>query len=227
MNPNDPIAVRADYDRIAEDYARKIYGELQHKPLDRELLKRFALAVEGKGTTCDMGTGPGHVARYLRDAGADVFGLDLSPQMLEQARRLNPDIPFREGNMLALDLQDGSLAGITAFYAIANISGDALPQVFREMQRVMKPGGLLLLSFHIGDDVIRPQSLWNNPVSMEFYQQQPKQIRRLLTDAGFKVDEIIEREPTRPRWSTRAAGLTFSRVSRTIRPQTEDPAKLR
>jgi ubiquinone/menaquinone biosynthesis C-methylase UbiE len=195
MNPNDPTAVRTDYDRIAEDYARKIYGELQHKPFDRELLTCFATALQGRGAICDMGTGPGHVARYLRDAGAEVFGLDLSPGMVEQARRLNPDIPFRDGNMLALDLEDASLAGITAFYAIANIPADSLPIVFREMHRVLKPGGMLLLSIHIGDDVIRPQSLWNIPVSMEFYQQQPVRIRQLLTNAGFNVEDISERDP--------------------------------
>jgi len=198
MNPNDPISVRADYDRIAPDYARKIYSELQHKPFDRDLLTRFANAVRGHGKICDMGTGPGHVARYLRDAGADVFGLDLSPQMLEQARRLSPDISFREGNMLAVDLEDASLAGITAFYAIANIPAESLPIIFGEMQRVLKPGGMLLLSFHIGDDVIRPQSLWSNPVSMDFYQQQPTRIRQLLSEAGFTVDEILEREPYAP-----------------------------
>ena len=143
MNRNDPISVRADYDRIAADYASRIYGELEHKPFDRELLSRFAAALQGHGTICDMGTGPGHVARYLRDTGAHIFGLDLSPRMLEQARRLNPDIAFREGNMLALDLPNASLAGITAFYAIANISDESLPAVFREMHRVLQPGGML------------------------------------------------------------------------------------
>src|SRR3569833_2022559 len=121
MDLNDTISVRADYDRIAEDSARKIFGELQHKPFDRELLTRFAATVKGHGSSCDMGTGPGHVARFLRDAGAEVFGLDLSPNMIEQARRLSPDIVFREGNMHALDLEDESLTGITAFCAIANI----------------------------------------------------------------------------------------------------------
>jgi len=198
MNSNDPISVRYDYDRIAEDYARNIYRELQHKPIDRELLTRFAAAIQGHGPICDMGTGPGHVARFLRDTGADVFGLDFSPRMLELATRLNPDINFREGNMLALDLKDASLAGITAFYAIANIPADSLPTVFREMHRVLKPDGLLLLSFHIGNDVICPESLWNNPISMQFYQQQPERIRELLTGAGFNVEEITEREPYAP-----------------------------
>ena len=57
-------------------------------------------------------------------------GLDLSPRMLDQARKLNPDILFREGNMLSLDIPEGSLAGITAFYAIVNIPSESLQAVF-------------------------------------------------------------------------------------------------
>src|ERR1700684_2572366 len=116
MNEHATKLVRESYDRLAEEYARRIFNELEHKPLDRELLDRFAAEVMGQGEACDMGCGPGQVARYLRDAGAKVFGLDLSPRMLEQARQLNPDISFVEGNMLALDLPDGTIAGIAAFY---------------------------------------------------------------------------------------------------------------
>jgi len=98
---NDPItnSIRESYDRLAKEYTGRISDELQHKPLDRELLNRFAKRTQERGEVCDVGCGPGPVARYLRDAGASVFGLDLSPGMVEQARRLNPDIPFREGNI--------------------------------------------------------------------------------------------------------------------------------
>jgi trans-aconitate methyltransferase len=93
-----------------DEYARRIFNELQHKPLDRQLLNRFAAQVSGRGEVSDMGCGPGHVDRYLCDASTTVFGLDLSPRMVQQARLLNPDIPFREGNMVALDVHDGTLA---------------------------------------------------------------------------------------------------------------------
>ena len=195
MNANDPESVRQEYDRLAEDYARNIYSELQHKPLDCELLTRFAASVKGRGAICDMGCGPGHIARFLHDQGCNVFGLDLSPQMIAKARLLNPEIPFREGNMLALDLEDASLAGITAFYAIVNIPAATLPAVFGEMYRVLQPEGLLLLPFHIGDEAVRPLELWGNPIGMDFYRLQPEPIKLLLTDAGFVIDEVVERDP--------------------------------
>lgn len=194
---DDPTtnSIRESYDRLAEEYARRISDELQHKPLDRALLDRFAKQTRGQGDVCDMGCGPGHVARYLRHAGASVFGLDLSPAMLEQARKLNPDIPFREGNMMSLDIKDGTLAGIAGFYAIVNIPRQSLPLIFREMERVLRPGGLLLLAFHAGDEVLHEDELWGQKISMDFVFFQPSEIKVDLEAAGFAIEEIVEREP--------------------------------
>jgi SAM-dependent methyltransferase len=193
---NDPTSsIRESYDRVAEEYARRIFDELQHKPLDRQLLDRFAKQTQGRDQVCDMGCGPGHVARYLRDVGASVFGLDLSPGMLEQARKLNPDIPFREGNMISLDIPDGALAGVAAFYAIVNIPRPSLPVVFQEIHRVLKSNGLLLLAFHTGDEILHEEELWGQKISMDFLLLPPSEIKLNLEAAGFTIEEVVEREP--------------------------------
>jgi ubiquinone/menaquinone biosynthesis C-methylase UbiE len=198
MNLDPTISIRENYDRIADEYAAHLSAELHKKPLDQELLHRFASEVAGRGEVCDMGCGPGQVTRHLRDAGVTIFGLDLSPGMLEQARKLNPDIPFKEGNLLSLELEDRTLVGITAFYAIVNIEETSLPLVFREMQRVLQPGGLLLLSFHTGDQVHHVQEMWGKPVALTFFYFNPPAIRRYLEAAGFAVEQIIERGPYAP-----------------------------
>jgi ubiquinone/menaquinone biosynthesis C-methylase UbiE len=190
-----PNSVRESYDRIAEEYARRIADELQHKPLDRQLLDRFAAQVRPNGQVCDMGCGPGHVARYLNDAGVSVWGLDLSLGMVEQARKLNPGIRFHEGNMLSLDLPDGTLAGIAAFYSIVNIPKTSLPAVFAEMARVLETGGILFLAFHAGNEVLREEELWGYPISMDFFFFEPSEIRTLLESAGLVVEETVERDP--------------------------------
>jgi len=195
MNDHIIKPIRDSYDRLAAEYARRLFDELKHKPLDRELLDRFAARVRGRGEVCDMGCGPGHVARYLKDAGTAVLGLDLSPGMVEQARALNPDISFREGNMLALDLPDASWAGIAAFYAIVNLHRACLPTAFREMARVLQPNGLLLLAFHVGDEVLQENELWGQQISMEFFFFQPTEIVALLEAAGLGIEEVIQREP--------------------------------
>jgi SAM-dependent methyltransferase len=196
-NPGDGLtrSIRESYDRLADEYARRLFHELEHKPLDRELLNRFAAQVAGLGEVCDMGCGPGHVARYLRDAGAKVFGLDLSPRMLEQAQQLNADISFLQGNMTSLDLPAGSLAGIAAFYAIVNLPKESLRAVFQEMYRVLQSGGLLLLAFHSGDGRLHLDELWGLPVAMDFFFFEPIAIRQELESSGFVVEETVERGP--------------------------------
>src|SRR5208283_2073786 len=108
--------MQASYDRIADEYVRHTYDELRHKPLDRQLLDRFADDVRGAGPVCDLGCGPGQVARYLYDHGVAMCGKDLSTGMVERARKLNPGIEFHEGDMRSLDVPDGAWAGIAAFY---------------------------------------------------------------------------------------------------------------
>lgn len=160
--------MRESYDRVAAQYAEHYSNELLHKPFDRELLTRFAAEINDSGEVCDMGCGPGHVARYLQNAGlVSVSGVDLSPRMVEQAQMLNPGIAFRVGDMLDLPLEDLSLAGIVALYAIVNVPTDLLPTIFREMWRVLQPEGRLLLSFHIGDEVMHPDQFLGQPISME------------------------------------------------------------
>lgn len=196
MDDSKVDSVRASYDRLSDEYAQRLFDELRNKPLDQQLLERFADETTGK--VCDMGCGPGQVACSLHARGADVFGLDISPRMLEQARLLNPEIRFEEANMMALPLEDGSLAGIVAFYAIVNIPEPSLPVIFQEMERVLEPGGLLLLAFHTGEEIIEVREMWGRAVSLDFYFFRVEVIRRQMEAAGLVVEEVIERGPYAP-----------------------------
>ncbi|HLZ40077.1 MAG TPA: methyltransferase domain-containing protein [Candidatus Sulfotelmatobacter sp.] len=190
--------VQSSYDSVADEYARHIYDELRHKPFDRQLLDTFAHRVKGAGLTCDIGCGPGQVARYLHDHGVTACGVDLSPGMVERARQLNPGIEFAQGNMLSLDVPDEAWAGITAFYAIVNLPPDALVPAMREMHRVLRSDGLLLLSFHIGDETVHEDNLWGCKVSLDFYFFRTELVTNCLRSAGFVIEEIMEREPYSP-----------------------------
>lgn len=67
--------VRDGYDSAAEAYAEHLAAELDHKPLDRHLLNRFAEGARDRGLVADLGCGPGHVARYLHEHGVTVVGI--------------------------------------------------------------------------------------------------------------------------------------------------------
>lgn len=187
--------VQSTYDSIAEEYAKRVYGELAHKPLDRELLDRFAANVGRAGKICDLGCGPGHVASYLAQRGADVCGIDLSARMVEIARLLNPEIQFSQGDMFHLAVDDGCWAGIAAMYSIIHIPFLDLPAAFREMHRMLRSDGWLLVGFHAGTNTIHLDEWWSIPVSINAYFFEPDDIVTLLEQTGFTVHEVIRREP--------------------------------
>jgi ubiquinone/menaquinone biosynthesis C-methylase UbiE len=191
--------VQSGYDLLADEYARRIYGELKHKPLDRELLDRFAESVGNTGVACDLGCGPGHIARYLHGRGIEVCGMDLSDGMIACARRLNPGISFTQGDMLELPVSDNAWAGIAAFYAIVNFQLSEIAEALREMMRVLRPGGRLLLSFHIGDNNSQVEAgLWGFDVVLQFTFFRVSTVADCIRKAGFTIDEIVEREPYAP-----------------------------
>src|SRR5262249_3014821 len=142
-----------------------------------------------------MGCGPGHIARYLREHSVEVCGIDLSAGMLQQAKALNPDIEFRQGNMLSLEIEDEAFAGITDFYSIIHIPRDEVIKALRELKRVLRPSGLLLLSFHMGNETTHVEELWGEKVAFDVAFFQPDEMRNYLTAAGFEIEEIIERPP--------------------------------
>ena len=186
---------RASYDAVTDEYVPRISDELQHKPLDRTLLERFAIAVRDRGPVCDMGCGPGHVACYLKERGVEVAGYDLSPKMVEAARALNPEIRFQQADMTALDHADETWAGLVAFYSIIHIPPSEIAHTLCEFRRILRPDGLLFLAFHIGDETLHLDNWWEHEVKINFYFFQPAEMTRHLQAAGFEVEEIIEREP--------------------------------
>jgi ubiquinone/menaquinone biosynthesis C-methylase UbiE len=195
MDQEKSNKLRASYDRVAQEYSRRLFDELNHKPLDCLLLNRFAGSVKGLGPVCDLGCGPGHVARYLRERHVSVFGIDISSGMVEQARKLNPDIEFQQGNMLRLDIEGEAWGAIVAFYSIINIARDEAATALTEMNRVLRPGGLLLLAFHVGEETIHMDEWWGEKVSVEFNFYRVEEMEGRLKEAGFVVEEVIERGP--------------------------------
>ncbi len=193
MTPPNPT--QTSYDRVAEEYVRRMLHELDHKPFDRQLLERFAAQVAGKGRVADLGTGPGQIARYLRDLGVAAFGIDLSPAMVALARAAHPGMDFQQGDMRALPLPNESLAGMTAFYSVIHIPRAEVTRVLKEMRRVLQPGAPLLLSFHRGSEVRHLDEWWEHPVSVDFFFFERAEMLGYLGDAGLILDEVIERDP--------------------------------
>jgi SAM-dependent methyltransferase len=196
MTPNPPDnSTSSAYDAVAEEYVRRIYGELSDKPFDRALLDELCAFVPKGELMLDLGCGPGHVAKYLHDHGARVCGVDNSPKMIEIACRLTPDLQFRFGDMRRLPLESESAAAAIAFYSIIHFREAELEVVFSEIRRVLRPGGRLLVAFHVGDNVVHLDTLWDIKVDIDFSLFEPPRVADAMIAAGLKIVKVLERDP--------------------------------
>lgn len=191
-------AIRDSYDTVAADYVKIVKGPQTLDPISRAMIDGFAdlLLAAGPGPVADLGCGPGWFTERLAGKGLDAFGVDLSPGMIEQARQAYPHLRFEVGSMTALDIPDGTLGGVFAFYSTHHTPPSHLPVVYGEFRRVLAPGGLLMLGGHIGaDEHYSPrQAYGGNPVSYESHLVPADRIAELLAAAGFRVTARLEQQ---------------------------------
>lgn len=192
MNAEDWLAdTRTSYDTVAASYADQVRNLLDETPYERAVLALFADLVRatGGGPVADVGCGPGRITAHLSELGVDTFGIDLSPAMIESARREHPGLRFEVGSMTDLDLSDASMAGLVAWYSLIHIPDDEIGSVLTHFRRVLRPGGPLVLSFHVGDATrLKTQGYGGHPMKVHVHRRRPGQVAAWLSEAGFTVE---------------------------------------
>ena len=192
--------VAAEYDRLAESYATALVDELDGKPFDRWLLARLATEAAG-GQGLEVGCGPGQVAGYLAEHGVIMTGLDLSPNMVAEARARQPDIQVVQGSFTVPpmprggDPRDPGWALVTAWYAFVHLAPSELVPTMAALVRVLRRGGVLALATHVGNEIRHPGSICGVATDLDFVLHDADAIVAAAAAAGLVDIEWYRRSP--------------------------------
>lgn len=157
-------ATREAYDAAADTYAQLSRDTLRDNPFDGAMLDVFAGVVRasGDGRVADVGCGPGHITAHLNELGLTAFGVDASPAMIELARQAYPGLSFEVGSMAALTIADGVLGGVLSRWSMIHTPPPEVPVILAEFDRVLAPGGHLLIGFSASDGPSFPTQVFDH-----------------------------------------------------------------
>jgi uncharacterized protein YceH (UPF0502 family) len=189
--------VRTSYDAVAPAYADALVDELLgQQPLETWLLDRVATHADG-GPVVEVGCGPGHVTAYLAEAGADATGIDLSPQMIQEARRRFPHGVYQVGDLRQL-MRPTSATGwsaVLAWYSLIHLAGSELPEALAALSRPLATDGWLVVALHTGSEVRHVDEWFDAAVDLDFVLHERREVVALVEAAGLVDVEWYHRGP--------------------------------
>ena len=195
--------VRSSYDEVAAAYADHLVEELAGLPFESWLLERVLQHVDG-GPVVEVGCGPGHVTAHLAAGGADALGLDLSPGMVEEARRRFPGVPFEVGDLRRLSRPATAAAwtAVLGWYSLIHLAASELPDAVGALVRPLAPGGWLVLALHAGAEVRHVAEWFDADVDLDFVLHDPSHVVGVVEAAGLVDVEWYLRGPLTARGET-------------------------
>lgn len=194
--PARDAKVQKAYDTVAEQYFTRFGDELVAKPFDLWLLERVP-DLAGEYPVVDVGCGPGHIAAFLADMGVTVSGIDLSPAMIDVARREFPDLDFSVGHFDTL-LRPRTAAGwgvVLAWFSLAHLAGSELAPTIASLARTLVPGGALILALQVGHEVREITEFAGQPVDVQFVRHDPDAVLAAVRASGLTDVEWYRRGP--------------------------------
>ncbi|MEU4425515.1 class I SAM-dependent methyltransferase [Actinoplanes sp. NPDC024001] len=195
------IDTRTSYDTVAKSYADLLRDSLDEAHYDWAMLSLFKNLVEdaGNGPVADVGCGTGRITAYLAGLGMDVLGIDLSPGMIDVARRDHPELRFSVGSMTSLDLPDDHVAGLLAWWSLIHVPDEAVPVALGEFRRVLRAGSPLVVGFFTGDQTrLKTEGYGGHPMRVHVYHRPPERVAGWIEDAGFTVEARLDQYNLQP-----------------------------
>lgn len=187
-NKNYKKVTRATYDHIAEDYVKRDLGVVPETLEVKDALVHFIKSLPRHGTVLDIGSGGGRDARFLHKHGLRVTGIDFSPRMVAEARRISPQIKFKVMDIEHLRFKPQEFDGIWTNASLHHMPKRKLPAVLRNIFEIIKPGGILFLKVKYGKgEGMRINTKFGKRIAIYFAFYQVRELNQYLRRSDFRI----------------------------------------
>lgn len=181
---SDPATLSA-YSHDAARYSQEWLD--QPPPGDLYALLETHLIPQGK--TAEIGCGNGRDAAWLAAQGYEVSGFDASVGMLAEARRLHPQIAFREAALPTLEEIDETFDNVVCETVIMHLPAEAIPLAVDRLRRLLRRNGVLYLSWRVTEGEDQRQADGRLYSAFE-----PKLVTDALVDCAILLFEDVTSE---------------------------------
>ncbi len=186
------------YNLTAKQYSDAFCNELDGKPFDRDVLRRFSKSVDQSRPIYEFAAGSCHISNFVYQNGLhNIVATDITPDSLKYALIKYPHLKFELMNMLSTGLKDDSINGIICSYGIVHFTYKEVDQVIKEWKRILVQNGIALFCFHIGSgDSLRVENFLENKnakATWNFFEVD--NILEIMKNNGIDYSEVIVRYP--------------------------------
>lgn len=180
---------KGTYDILADEYESRVDSLI---PVTGDAMNYFASYLKPKGIVLDLGCAVGIAISILKEKGFDVSGIEISPKMVEYARKRNPNTDIILGDFSKTDFPS-KFDGVLAFAFIHLYPKQEVVRIFEKIKSILKPGGIALLTstesseskegWHEKSDFSKKEKRFR-----KFWTE--KELRDSLVEAGFEIIDL-------------------------------------
>lgn len=179
------------YERFAENY-QKVHADRSRIANQTETF----LELVDENRVLNVGCGPGWESEMFGDAGYSVVGIDLAPSFLAMASERASGAAFLRMDMRSLGFKEDSFDGVWACASLHNVSREWASTVFSELHRVLRPDGVLVLTYKRGEEETTG-STFGEADSRRLVRYAPDELREFAIECGFEIDAVA----STPEWN--------------------------
>jgi len=183
------------YDKYA-----KIYADYTYPKLMQFQLNKFISLIPKKAKILDVGAGSGRDAHYFNDYGLDITSIDISDNMLKEAKKRVKGVNFIKMDMRNLEFEDNSFDGIWIMASLSDVERKESFDALKGFSRILKKDGIIYIAVKEGttEEIISKPQYNNSPRYYTFYTQ--VELEDKLKKSGFSILSAQTSEDQGTKW---------------------------